>query len=377
MPWSANPVSGDWNDPLNWTPHTVPNGQFAKATFNTSTITDVSLSDTTVVKEIVFNTGASAFTITIPAQSTLAFNGPGVTNNSAREQNFVITNGGVIKFQKMATAGSNALYSCDGLIHFYDSSNAGESMFVFNGGTLQGHGGGGADFRDSASAADATFIIEAGTVAGASGGSISFSSGAVSAGNATIIANGGAISRAEGGEVAFFAIQPSEPTLILNGGTNGGTGAELMFFTGIPDNLAHVQLNGDAFMDMSIAGNVTIGSLAGEGTVDLGDFTLTVGGNNHNTVFTGLLDQINTEGYDAGLKKVGIGTLTLSHNNMFKGGVTIIGGAVLMENQSGSASGSDGVTVREVSWPGANHRRIGPGRHRQQRRAYLGPGGDQ
>ena len=373
--WSNNPVSGDWNDPLNWTPQIVPNGQLAKATFNTSTITDISLSDTTVVKEIVFNPGASAFTITIPGQKTLAFNGAGVTNNSAQEQNFVVTNG-VIKFQGSATAGSNVVYSCDGTIHFYDSSNSGESMFVFSGGTIQGHGGGGADFRDSASAADATFVLEAGTVSGAVGGTISFFDGpGVSAGNATITANGGAVAGAKGAEVDFFAIQPSEPTIICNGGVNGGSGAVLMFFEGIPGNLAHVQLNGDAFMDMSIAGDVTIGSLAGDGLVDLGDFTLTVGGNNQNTLFSGLLDQINTEGFDAGLKKVGGGTLTLSHDNMFKGGITVAGGAVVLENESGSASGSGGVAVQEGTLSGggitAGAVQVGTG---SGRGTFLAPG---
>ena len=24
--WSTNPTNGDWNNPANWTPHTVPNG---------------------------------------------------------------------------------------------------------------------------------------------------------------------------------------------------------------------------------------------------------------------------------------------------------------------------------------------------------------
>jgi autotransporter-associated beta strand protein len=351
--WSANPVSGDWNDPLNWTPHTVPNGQFAKATFNTSIITDISLSDTTAVKEIVFNSGASAFTFTIPAQKTLAFNGSGVTNSSAQEQNFVITNGGVIKFQGTATAGSNALYSCDGAIHFYDSSNAGEGTFVYSGGTVTGHGGGFADFRDNSGAGNATFIVEAGTMAGTSGGSVAFFDGQVSAGNATIIVNGGTIAGADGGELTFFAIQPSEPTIICNGGLNGGTGAKLMFFQDIPGNLAHVRLTGDAFMDMSITGGVTLGSLEGHGIIDLGDFTLTVGGNNQDTLFSGLLDQINTEGFDAGLKKVGSGTLRLSHNNMFKGGITIAGGMLVLQNTTGSASGSDGVTVEEGTLGGS------------------------
>ena len=373
--WSTNPVSSDWNDPLNWTPHTVPNGPFAFATFNTSTITDISLSAAITVQDIVFNAGASAFTITIPAQKTLTLTGAGVINRSAQEQNFVLTKGTII-LQNTATAGSNVVYTCDGAIHFNDSSNAGKTMFVFSGGTIQGHGGGGADFRDNSSAADATFIVEAGIVAGAYGGSVSFFDGpGVSAGNATIIANGATVANARGGQVDFFAILPSEPTIIGNGGVNGGTGAEFIFFQDIPGNLAHFQLNGDAFLDISISGGVTIGSLEGDGLVDLGDFTLTVGGNNQDTLFSGLLDQINTEGGEAGLKKVGSGTLGLSHDNMFKGGITIAGGTVAIENQSGSASGSDGVGVLEGTLSGggiiAGATNVGTGRGSG---AFLAPG---
>ena len=64
-------MSGDWNDPLNWTPPIVPDGPFARATFNTSAITDISLSGAIAVKNIIFNPGASAFTITVPARKTL------------------------------------------------------------------------------------------------------------------------------------------------------------------------------------------------------------------------------------------------------------------------------------------------------------------
>ena len=225
-------------------------------------------------------------------------------------------------------------------------------MFVFSGGTIRGHGGAGADFRDNSSAADATFILEAGTVAGAFGGSVSFFDGQVSAGHATIIANGATVAGANGGTVDFFAILPSEPTVIGNGGVNGGTGAVFTFFEDIPGNLAHFQLNGDTLLDISISGGATVGSLEGDGTVDLGDFTLSVGGNNQDTLFSGLLDQINTEGGDAALKKVGSGTLRLSHDNMFKGGITIAAGTVVIENQSGSASGSDGVAVQEGTLAG-------------------------
>ena len=47
--WSLNPTSGDWNTAANCEPATVPNGTSDIATFDTSNLTDVSISVTTTV----------------------------------------------------------------------------------------------------------------------------------------------------------------------------------------------------------------------------------------------------------------------------------------------------------------------------------------
>jgi len=41
--WSLNPISNDWNTAENWTPNTVPNSLTDVATFNTSAVTEVTL----------------------------------------------------------------------------------------------------------------------------------------------------------------------------------------------------------------------------------------------------------------------------------------------------------------------------------------------
>ncbi len=64
--WKATPATGDWNTAGNWTAGGPPNGPADTATFATSNITGVSLSANTEVNGIVFNAGASAFTITAP-----------------------------------------------------------------------------------------------------------------------------------------------------------------------------------------------------------------------------------------------------------------------------------------------------------------------
>ena len=61
--WNLNPTSGDWNTATNWTPATVPNGPNDTATFGVSNTTGVSTFSTFEVDGIVFNPGASTFTI--------------------------------------------------------------------------------------------------------------------------------------------------------------------------------------------------------------------------------------------------------------------------------------------------------------------------
>ena len=88
--WNLNPTSGDWNTAANWTPATIPNGPADIGTFSSSSRTSLSLSAATEVSEIVFNPGASAFTIAPKASdqvNVLTISGAGITNNSGITQN--------------------------------------------------------------------------------------------------------------------------------------------------------------------------------------------------------------------------------------------------------------------------------------------------
>jgi hypothetical protein len=91
--WNLDPVSSDWNDPLNWTPNTVPNGPADVATFSVSNITEISTSAEIEVNALIFDPDASAFTITVPQTLILTLSGTGIINNSGIRQNFV-TDGG-------------------------------------------------------------------------------------------------------------------------------------------------------------------------------------------------------------------------------------------------------------------------------------------
>src|SRR5262249_59948311 len=84
--WSLSPISGNWNTAANWTPPTVPNGESDIATFATSNRVTLSVSKSTTVDRIVFDSGASQFTITVLSPWILFLDGLGVVNNSGAEQ---------------------------------------------------------------------------------------------------------------------------------------------------------------------------------------------------------------------------------------------------------------------------------------------------
>src|SRR5437762_106523 len=154
--WNLNPGSGDWNTATNWTPATVPNSGASTATFASSTVTNVSISALTDVNGIVFNAGASAFTITasaLPGDGFDNISGVGITNNSGITQNFATTVDGSanttpILFTNSATAGSL-------------------TAFTNSGATVSGGGGGSTEFHDTSSAASGTFTNNGSSISGA------------------------------------------------------------------------------------------------------------------------------------------------------------------------------------------------------------------
>ena len=148
--WNLNPTNGDWYTAANWTPNTVPNGPGDIATFDVSTITDISPVPGTgsiEVDSIVFNLGASAYTITVPwylgeFNYFLYISGTGIVNNSGVSQNFVNLEGDGVVFENNATAGNLTVFwnpagpnpdGFGGRTVFGDGSNAGSGTFI-NGG---------------------------------------------------------------------------------------------------------------------------------------------------------------------------------------------------------------------------------------------------
>ena len=319
--WKSSPATGDWNTATNWTPQTVPNGPSDVATFAISNQTAVSLSAQTEVNGITFNSGASAFTITVPANTsgfTLNITGVGVTNDSGTTQTIVanefyqgfvvpmiqfsgsaraggvmisyeVSHGAVLVFSGSSSAQNANFTADDGVVQFNDASTAGNAKFTLFGEDKENEGPSGTvNFAGSSSADNAVFTLQYGGTGS---------------------------------------------TLTFTDNSSGGTATVIMLGAG--DGSVY-----DAYLVL-YDHDVSIGSLEGDGSVRIGNNRLTVGTNQRSTTFSGVIG-----GTDLGsLRKVGSGTFTLAHPNLFGGGTTIGNGSLIATNKGGSATGSGPVQV--------------------------------
>jgi autotransporter-associated beta strand protein len=400
--WSNKPSSGDWNNPANWIPNTVPNGTSDVATFAASRVTEVTNSNVIVnLDSLVFNPGTPQYTIS--ALDNIELYGTGIANNSGTTQFFVA---GAFFFNNSAAAGNMTNFSnVGGLIVFYDSSSAGsatinlsdnmyqaslefwESSTAANA-TISATGGAEVSLFDNATGGNATFtisgesflgIVENATADHASAtciggdqyyGAAIFFQGFGSAGESTFTAVGASTSGEKGAYIEFDgSATAANGTFVIGGGLSAGLAATTLTFfdtttaaaatitassgTGGSDGGAisfqekskggtcSITLSGNADLDISThrAPGVTIGSLAGAGSVLLGANTLTIGSNNQSTAFSGVIQNAG------GLTKTGTGALTLSGTSTYTGGTTVSAGALKVNNNSGSGTGTGAVNV--------------------------------
>jgi hypothetical protein len=264
------------------------------------------------VDGIVFNAGASAFTITASRGNFLQFWSVGITNNSGIAQTFV--------------AAGDAFGS--GIIFFSNGATAGNGTFINEGGTVAGAFAGSTIFENTSTAGNGTFTNNAGAVSGGLGGSTAFGDTST-AGNATLIANGGLGGNA-GGSISF------------GGASTGGTARVEVFGDGTGDTT-----NGNLDISFHNAPGVAVGSIEGSGAVFLGANNLTVGSNNLTRVFSGLMQDGGQNGGAGGsLTKIGRGKMKLTRANTYTGGTTIEG-RLFVNNTSGSGTGTGAVQVND------------------------------
>jgi autotransporter-associated beta strand protein len=256
-----------------------------------------------------------------------------------------------------STAGSATIineggtyYLGNGATQFEDFSTAGDSLIIANGALFSGTGGYGLVFLNGDSKANnATFIANGGQVSGAGGGQIILNTNAT-AEDGTFYANGATVDGASGGRVIFSFYTPTaaRAVLIATGGVGTGSdagGGILFHYSSVGDE-ARVELFGNGFLD--IRGHdtpeLTIGSLEGDGLVFLGGANLSIGSNNLSTIFSGLIEEAS-EGTTGALTKIGTGILMLTGANTYTGDTTIEGGKLVVNNRTGSGTGSSAVQV--------------------------------
>jgi autotransporter-associated beta strand protein len=347
--WNLNPTSNAWSSSANWTPATVPNGPDDIATFGVSNETELSVGSVLEVDSIVFDPGASAYSLAMvytggPFGPSFTFSGAGLINNSGVVQSFTsVAAGGYntdIFFTNSATAGDLTSFVTDGgvpsesvgaTIQFLDNSNAGSATFT-NKDSSYGSGGT-IEFFDNSSAGTGTFTCEGGEFPFYFfGGDVVFNDLSTAA-DGTFIAEGGQANNASGGGITFFSGSPTaaDATLIAEGGTNRGDGGRIAFYATSDGGRARVEVSGNGILDIGVhdSPSLTIGSLEGDGLVSLVSNSLTVGRNNLDTSFDGL---ISGTGY---LTKIGRGTLTLTGANTYTGRTVVKQGALSIRDRTG------------------------------------------
>ena len=357
--WNTNPANGDWHVPSNWSSMAVPNGAVDIATFGLSTITSVFLSANTEADSIVFNAGASAYTITANPARALTIRGAGIVNNSGINQTLVAgvnSSGSVgsITFTNRATVGSStslissgslARNTDGGTISFWNASSAGEGILTAAGSPVDAGRGGNINFFGDSSAARATLTANPGALSGGHWGEIHFYNSSTAA-HATIATRGGLFGTPfdAGGRLVFHNNASAEQAVITNGSGNapGAGGA------------------GTGFRDRSTASTATIINHGGSTDLSYGggvgfDGNATAG--NSLIINNGGMVQTSTGGSTVFLGSSSAGSATLIAN-AGKGEGPLGGGEISFdENSTGGTAriqvfGNGFLDIRQHTAPG-------------------------
>jgi autotransporter-associated beta strand protein len=155
-----------------------------------------------------------------------------------------------------------------------------------------------------------------------------------------------------GGNVIFSDTASASSALLRAFGSSIGPGGSLQFLADASGGTAQVEFEyGDNYSvnaSLNISDHnppgITIGSLSdgspgGTGNVILGSNNLTVGRNNLSTDFSGVIEGSGS------LIKIGDGTLTLTGASLHQGGTTVNRGKLLVNNTTGSGTGTGPVNV--------------------------------
>ncbi len=371
--WTGGAGNGSWTTATNWVNPPVPGAIVHFAGANQTAVDTVTYQS---VGGVVFNTGASQFII---SNNTITLAG-NVENDSTNTQtiNSTITlaknalfaaDSGDLAFGGAISFGSNSTFltigggnstaitgniSGNGSLLKRGTGNltlSGINTFTgntsINGGNLIVQGGSALSDTGTVTlnSANATFTIAA-----------SETIGSLQGGGATAIAAAQTLTIAEFGNATYSGAitgtgslaKTANGTLTLAGNNSymGGTtvSAGTLATQGnerISDSSSLSVASGATFQ---LGGNETLGSIAGAGAINLQSNTLTAGGDNSSTTFSG-----NIAGGGA-FAKAGTGNLTLSGNNTYAGPTTVTAGTLVVTGTLGSTP----VTIGNAATLGGN-----------------------
>ena len=287
----ASPGSNDFGLATNWNPPSgVPTGT---ASFGASTVTSVVAAAAESLGAISFLASAPAYTLSIT--DNFLVTGSGIANQSAATQTIVVSGaGGSLEIDNSGvTNGVTIVNGAASLLTFEDTSAAGNATISYAGTMC---------FFNNASAGSA------------------------------VITNSGTIN--------FYILTTAATSTLINqaGGiinfTSDSTGASARY-VGQGGTLDLSQLSGPG---------TTLGSIEGNGTIELGSWNLSVGATGLSTTFSGIIADGGAGGGTGGsLTKTGAGILTLTGANTYTGGTTITGG--LINFAAANNFGTGGITL--------------------------------
>jgi len=374
--WLSSPQDSAWENANNWTPDGPPNGPSDTATFAQSSQADVNISTSEEVNGIVFTSDSASFGFSILGSGVqLIISGAGVINNNSVSQSFVAANEGQIIFNNASTAASAHMSIVNegnqgrGYTIFNDMSSAagasirneaqddfgdspgGETIFngastadhvsISNEGPPESHAGGGQTiFNDASTAANASIDNWAGGAACCSTGvsAVTSFNDTSTAGHATITNHGPLFESLAGATIFNDSSTADSSILVANGGSDPrfGPGGGIFFYGASMGGTARVEVFDYGYL--SISGHqsgLTVGSIEGSGNVSLGANNLTVGTNDIDTSFSGV---ISNDGQGGSLAKVGSGVLTLQTNTCIADtvGLILVSGSTIKLDFTGS-----------------------------------------
>lgn len=388
--WLLSPQDSAWENANNWTPGGPPNGPPDIATFAQSSQRHVNVSTSEEVNSIVFTSDSVSFTLHIspyhgPYGGELIISGTGIINNSSVLQTFFARNEGQIIFNNASTAASahmsivnggygNSDEDTTGRTTFNDTSSAGGASIennnasgfdgdigrtIFNGASTADHAsisnygpggshgaGGQTIFNDTSTAANASIDNWGGGEASTADQALTVFNDRSTAGHAIITSHGGYF---QGLTIFKDSSTAGSSILVGNGGLNEFVvGGAIIFDDASTGGIARVEVFDYGYLNLTRRqSGLTIGSIEGSGGVVLGANNLTVGTNNMNTSFSGVISGTGS------LVKIGNGILTLQANDCIANtvGLILVSGSIIKLDFTGPPDVIASLKVNGVLQP--------------------------